>query len=80
MSDGKQESGSHFVNVQQLDWQPTRFPGIAMKILWQDEQGLAFTGLFRCEAGSELPLHRHVDIEQTYVGVLKSRIRIIKGC
>ena len=67
MSDGKQKSGSHFVNVQQLDWQPTRFPGISMKILWQDKQSQAFTGLFRCDAGAELPLHRHVDVEQTYV-------------
>ena len=65
---GEQDpSGSHFVDVQQLAWQPTRFPGITMKILWQDDQGDAFTGLFRCEAGAELPLHRHTDVEQTYV-------------
>jgi len=61
------ETGSHFIDVQQLEWQPTQFPGITMKILWQDDQSDSFTGLFRCEPGAQLPLHRHADVEQTYV-------------
>ena len=67
MENEREQSGSHFVDVRKLAWQPTRFPGITMKILWQDEQSDAFTGLFQCDAGAQLPLHRHTDVEQTFV-------------
>ena len=67
MTSENKEPGSHFIDVQQLEWQPTQFPGITMKILWRDDQSDSFTGLFRCEAGAQLPLHRHTGIEQTFV-------------
>ena len=38
-----------------------------MKILLQDEATGLLTALFRWAPGTELPLHEHVDIEQTYV-------------
>ena len=67
MTDTHHPPASHFVDVEKLAWQATRFPGVTMKILWQDENSDAFTGLFRCEPGAQLPRHRHADIEQTYV-------------
>lgn len=58
---------SHFLNVAGLPWKPTQVDGIDMKILMQDkEQGL-LTALFRWRPGTELPLHEHVEVEQTYV-------------
>ena len=48
-----------------LQWQPTDFPGVTIKVLWRD--GEAFTALFRMEPGARLPLHRHLGFEQTYV-------------
>ena len=59
--------GSRFVDVSQLAWEPTRFPGIKMKMLWQDEDSEAFTALFLLEPGARLPQHRHSGVEQTFV-------------
>lgn len=58
---------SRYVSVEGLPWKPTPTPGIDMKILLQDEQTGLMTALFRWEPGTELPLHEHVEIEQTYV-------------
>lgn len=61
------ESGSVYVDVNSMDWEPTRFPGISIKILWKDEESEAYTALFRLEAGAKLPRHRHRGVEQTFV-------------
>ena len=58
---------SRFINVADIPWKPTPTKGIDMKVLMhQPETGL-LTALFRWEAGTVLPLHEHVEIEQTYV-------------
>jgi anti-sigma factor ChrR (cupin superfamily) len=38
-----------------------------MKILLQDKETGLLTALFRWAPGTELPLHEHVRVEQTYV-------------
>lgn len=58
---------SRYVSVAALPWKPTPTPGIDMKILLLDEQTGLMSALFRWEAGTELALHEHVEIEQTYV-------------
>jgi anti-sigma factor ChrR (cupin superfamily) len=58
---------SRFVAVDDLPWKPTPTPGIDMKILLQDDTTGLLTALFRWAPGTELPLHEHVEIEQTYV-------------
>jgi anti-sigma factor ChrR (cupin superfamily) len=58
---------SRYVAVNELPWKPTPTQGIDMKILLLDEQSGLMTALFRWEPGTELPLHEHVEIEQTYV-------------
>lgn len=58
---------SRYVSVDALPWKPTPTPGIDMKILLQDEVSGLLTALFRWQAGTELALHEHVEIEQTYV-------------
>ena len=70
MSDNR--SGSHYLNVSAIEWEPTRFPGIKTKTLWRDPQGEAYTALFLMDPGAELPMHRHLGIEQTFV--LKGRL------
>ncbi|MCH2213434.1 MAG: cupin domain-containing protein [Fuerstiella sp.] len=59
--------GSHYIDVENLDWQSTRFPGVDMKILWSDPDGEAFTALFRTAPGTTLPKHQHRGIEQTFI-------------
>jgi anti-sigma factor ChrR (cupin superfamily) len=58
---------SRYVKVDELPWKPTGYPGVEMKVLMEDKTSGMLTALFKWAAGSELPLHEHVDIEQTYV-------------
>lgn len=58
---------SRYVRVEQLPWKPTPTAGIDMKVLLEDQQSGLLTALFRWQPGTELPLHEHVEIEQTYV-------------
>jgi anti-sigma factor ChrR (cupin superfamily) len=61
------ELDSRYVNVEQIPWKPTPTPGIDMKVLMQDDASGLLTALFRWAPGTQLPLHEHVEIEQTYV-------------
>ncbi|RRV10513.1 hypothetical protein EGJ27_02510 [Pseudomonas sp. v388] len=58
---------SRYVDLDHLPWKPTPTPGIDMKILLQDQETGLLTALFRWAPGTRLPLHEHVEIEQTYV-------------
>jgi anti-sigma factor ChrR (cupin superfamily) len=58
---------SRYVDVGALPWQPTQAKGVEMKILLQDKETGLMTALFRWQPGARLPLHEHVEIEQTYV-------------
>ena len=53
--------------VDDLPWKPTPVPGVDMKILLEDEATGLLTALFRWQPGTELPMHEHVEIEQSYV-------------
>lgn len=61
------ELASRYVNVDELPWKPTPTEGIDMKILLDVPETGLLTALFRWQPGTELPLHEHVEIEQTYV-------------
>lgn len=61
------ELASRYVNVDELPWKPTPTPGIDMKILLDVPETGLMTALFRWQPGTALPLHEHVEIEQTYV-------------
>jgi anti-sigma factor ChrR (cupin superfamily) len=58
---------SRYVDVDSLPWKPTPFAGIEMKILLEDKESGLMTALFRWQAGAELALHEHVEVEQTFV-------------
>ena len=64
---GLGDDASRYVDVASLPWKPTPTPGIDMKVLMQDEASGLLTALFRWQPGTQLPLHEHVEIEQTYV-------------
>ena len=38
-----------------------------MKVLFEDKESGLLTALFRWQPGSVLPLHEHVEVEQTFV-------------
>ncbi len=58
---------SRYLDVDALPWKPTQVEGIDIKILVQDKEAGLLTALFRWQPGTRLPLHEHVEIEQTYV-------------
>ena len=60
------ELRSHFVAAASMDWQPTEFEGIQMKVLYRDEDGRS-TILFKLAPGAVVPLHEHTALEQTYM-------------
>jgi anti-sigma factor ChrR (cupin superfamily) len=60
------ELSSRYVEVEHLPW--TRAgAGIEQKILFEDRERGLRTALFRWQPGARLPMHEHVDFEQTYV-------------
>ncbi|MBV7484385.1 cupin domain-containing protein [Bordetella sp. BOR01] len=58
---------STVVDSQNVEWRPTRYPGVEFKLLFEDKESGLFTGLFRWAPGAELPYHEHVEVEQTYI-------------
>ena len=58
---------SRYVDVSTVAWEKTRFPGVEWKILMEDKERGLLTALMRWAPGARLPLHEHVEIEQTYV-------------
>ena len=58
---------SRYVEVAELPWTPTKYPGVDMKVLMDDKESGLLTALFRWAPGSKLPLHEHVELEQTFV-------------
>ena len=57
---------SRFLDVPNMPWEKTKFPGIQIKVLYADDEGLT-TALFKLEPGAVVPLHEHTALEQTYV-------------
>ncbi|WP_077036363.1 cupin domain-containing protein [Pelomonas sp. KK5] len=59
--------GSTYVDPAALDWQPSQFEKIAMKVLYRNDEAGEMTVLLKWEPGAHLPFHRHPEIEQSYV-------------
>jgi anti-sigma factor ChrR (cupin superfamily) len=57
---------STYLDVSRIDWEPTKYPGVWIKKLYEDDTGRT-TSLTRMEPGARLPRHRHVGLEQSYV-------------
>jgi anti-sigma factor ChrR (cupin superfamily) len=58
---------SRYVDVGSLPWKDTPAKGVQMKILLKDEKTGLMTALFKWSPGSRLPLHEHVEIEQSFL-------------
>lgn len=72
LDDGLGPLQSRYIDVASLPWKPTPTPGIDMKVLMSFPDSGLLTALFRWQPGTRLPLHEHVEVEQTYV--LEGRI------
>jgi anti-sigma factor ChrR (cupin superfamily) len=58
---------SRFVDVFDLPWEKTKFPGVEAKTLLLDKDTGLLTALIRMAPGARLPDHEHVLIEQTFM-------------
>jgi anti-sigma factor ChrR (cupin superfamily) len=65
--EGLDERAARFVDVTELPWEQTRYPGVETKTLLIDRQAGLLTALLRMAPGARLPDHEHVMIEQTFV-------------
>jgi len=59
--------GSVYVKPQDIEWRPSQFEGVEIKVLYQDEAKGEMTCLLKWQPGTTLPFHRHPEIEQTWV-------------
>ncbi|MBV8612702.1 MAG: cupin domain-containing protein, partial [Acetobacteraceae bacterium] len=59
--------GSVYVKPQEMAWEPTQFDGISIKVLYEDKAKGEMTCFLKWEPGAVLPMHKHPEIEQTYV-------------
>ena len=58
---------SRYIDVASLPWQPTRFPGVDIKVLMEDSETGLQTVLTRMAPGAVLTDHAHAAIEQSFV-------------
>ena len=59
--------GSVYVKPQDMEWEPTQFPGISIKTLYEDKEKGELTFFLKWQPGATLPMHKHPEIEQSYV-------------
>jgi PCO_ADO len=52
------ERAAHYLDVPNMSWEATKFPGIKIKVLYADDTGIT-TALFKLDPGAVVPLHEH---------------------
>ena len=58
---------SYYSLVNDLCWKPTRGPIVDRKVLMEEKSSDLMTALIRQASGAELPMHEHVESEQSWV-------------
>jgi len=59
--------GSTYVVPADMDWRPSQFDGISIKVLYENKEAGEMTCLLKWEPGATLPFHKHPEIEQSFV-------------
>jgi len=59
--------GSTYVKPREMDWRPTQFDGISIKVLYENKAKGEMTCFLKWAPGATLPMHKHAEIEQSYV-------------
>jgi quercetin dioxygenase-like cupin family protein len=60
-------NGSHYIRPEDIPWSPTQFEGISIKVLYEDKAKGEMTCLLKWAPGATLPMHKHPEIEQSWV-------------
>jgi anti-sigma factor ChrR (cupin superfamily) len=67
MSDKAAIPMGHYIDVNNMEWTPSRVPGSVQKTLFSDPETGKSTVLFKLAPGAVIPYHEHPEMEQTYV-------------
>ncbi|MYJ71890.1 MAG: anti-Sigm factor, ChrR, partial [Rhodospirillaceae bacterium] len=59
--------GSVYVDPKTIEWAPSQFDGIEIKVLYENKAEGEMTCLLKWQPGASLPFHKHPEIEQSYV-------------
>jgi anti-sigma factor ChrR (cupin superfamily) len=59
--------GSTYVKPAAIEWRPTRFDKVSIKVLYEDPERGEMTCLLKLAPGAYIPFHQHPEIEQTLV-------------
>ena len=60
-------NGSVYLKPAEMEWKPSQFEGIEIKVLYEDKARGEMTCLLRWQPGTTLPFHKHPEIEQSFV-------------
>jgi anti-sigma factor ChrR (cupin superfamily) len=58
---------STYVDPSAMEWRPSQFKGIQIKVLYENKEAGEMTCLLKWEPGATLPMHKHPEIEQSFV-------------
>jgi anti-sigma factor ChrR (cupin superfamily) len=58
---------STYVDPATMEWRPSQFKGIQIKVLYENKAAGEMTCLLKWEPGATLPMHKHPEIEQSFV-------------
>lgn len=61
------QGGSIYVRPDGMEWSPTRFDKVSIKVLYENPEQGEMTCLLKLEPGAHIPFHRHPALEQTYI-------------
>lgn len=61
------KGGSVYVDPKTIEWSPSQFEGISIKVLYEDKTKGEMTCLLKWEPGATLPMHKHPELEQSFV-------------
>lgn len=59
--------GSTYVRPSAMEWSPTRFEKVSIKVLYENKEQGEMTCLIKLEPGAFIPFHKHPELEQTLI-------------
>ncbi len=59
--------GSTYVRPGEMEWRPTQFDKVWIKVLYEDKPNGEMTCLVKLDPGAYLPMHIHPEIEQALI-------------
>ena len=59
--------GSTYIDPNDLEWKPTRFEKVWLKVLYENKEKGEMTCMVKLEPGAYIPFHQHPELEQAYM-------------